>query len=67
MEGEACASHTEMDGGVPGVHVHSQPTDEWTDVKGQKSKVYDSNYWLCTITIDDDVRYIVDTIKANIL
>ena len=41
---------------VPGVHVHSQPTDEWTNVKGQKSKVYDSNYWLCTITIDPEVK-----------
>ena len=41
---------------VPGVHVHSQPTDEWTEVKGQKSKVYDSNYWLCTITIDENVK-----------
>ena len=41
---------------VPGVHVHSQPTEEWTDVKGQKSKVYDCNYWLCTITIDEDVK-----------
>ena len=41
---------------VPGVHVHAQPNVEWTDVKGQKSKVYDSNYWLCTITIDEDVK-----------
>ncbi len=41
---------------VPGVHVHSQPTDEWTDAKGQKSKVYDSNYWLCTITINPEVK-----------
>ena len=41
---------------VPGVHVHSQPTEEWTDVKGQKSKVYGSNYWLCTITIDENVK-----------
>ena len=40
---------------VPGVTVHKQP-DEWTDVKGQKSKVYDSNYWLCTITLDPSVR-----------
>ena len=31
---------------VPGVHVHSQP--EGGD--------YDSNFWLCTITIDPDVR-----------
>ena len=31
---------------VPGIHVHSQPdTGE-----------YDSNYWLCTITIDEDVE-----------
>ena len=41
---------------VPGIKVHSQPTDEWTNVKGQKSKVYDSNYWLCTITIDPKVK-----------
>ena len=31
---------------VPGVHVHSQPSN------GD----YDSNYWLCTITIDEDVK-----------
>lgn len=31
---------------VPGIHVHSQPdTGE-----------YDSNYWLCTITIDPEVK-----------
>ena len=41
---------------VPGVHVHSQPSEEWTDAKGQKSMVYDSNYWLCTITIDPEVK-----------
>ena len=41
---------------VKGITVHSQPTEEWTDVKGQKSKVYDSNYWLCTITIDENVK-----------
>ena len=29
---------------VPGVHVHSQP-DEWSMVNGQRSMVYDSNYW----------------------
>ena len=40
---------------VPGVHVHSQP-DEWSMVHGQRSMVYDSNYWLCTITIDPSVR-----------
>ena len=31
---------------VPGVHVHSQPADGG----------YDSNYWLCTITIDEKVK-----------
>ena len=31
---------------VPGIHVHSQPNN------GD----YDSNYWLCTITIDEDVK-----------
>lgn len=31
---------------VPGITVHKQPT----------SGEYDSNYWLCTITIDEDVK-----------
>ena len=31
---------------VPGVHVHSQPNN------GD----YDSNYWLCTITLDPDLK-----------
>ena len=31
---------------VPGVHMHSQPA----------SGEYDSNYWLCTLTLDPDVR-----------
>ena len=31
---------------VPGIHVHSQPA----------TGEYDSNYWLCTITIDPDVN-----------
>ena len=32
--------------GFPGIKVHSQPT----------SGEYDSNYWLCTITIDPEVK-----------
>ena len=40
---------------VPGIKVHSQP-DEWSMVNGQRSMVYDSNYWLCTITIDENVK-----------
>ena len=31
---------------VPGIHVHSQPA----------TGDFDSNYWLCAITIDEDVR-----------
>ena len=38
--------YEELLAGVPGIHVHSQPAD------GD----YDSNYWLCTITIDPEVR-----------
>ena len=38
--------YEELLAGVPGVHVHSQPNN------GD----YDSNYWLCTITIDPEVK-----------
>ncbi len=38
--------YEELLAGVPGVNVHSQPT----------TGEYDSNYWLCTITIDEDVK-----------
>ena len=38
---------------VPGIHVHSQPSD----INPQTSlPVYDSNYWLCTITLDPDLK-----------
>ena len=40
---------------VPGIKVHSQP-DQWSMVHGHRSMVYDSNYWLCTITIDENVK-----------
>ncbi len=40
---------------VKGIKVHSQP-DEWSMVNGQRSMVYDSNYWLCTITLDPALR-----------
>ncbi len=38
---------------VAGIHVHSQPSriSELENIP-----VYDSNYWLCTITIDENVR-----------
>ena len=41
---------------VPGITVHSQPKEKWSMVNGQWSMVYDSNYWLVTITIDEDVK-----------
>ena len=38
---------------VKGITVHSQPSD----IDPQTSQpVYDSNYWLCTITIDENVK-----------
>ena len=38
---------------VKGITVHCQPSD----INPQTSlPVYDSNYWLCTITIDEDVK-----------
>ena len=40
---------------VPGIHVHSQP-EEWSMVNGQRSMVYDSNFWLCTITLDENLK-----------
>lgn len=51
---------------VPGIKVHSQPTQSYnchtdsteiTDkASGQQKLLYDSNYWLCTIVLDEKVR-----------
>ena len=41
---------------VPGVHVHSQPDVRCKMADGREVPVYDSNYWLCTITIDENVK-----------
>ena len=38
--------YEELLAGAQGVHVHSQPA----------TGEYDSNYWLCTITLDENVR-----------
>ena len=38
--------YEELLAGVPGIRVHSQPA----------GGDYDSNYWLCTITIDENVK-----------
>ena len=42
---------------VPGVHVHSQLKGHTESTENtEKVPVYDSNYWLCTITIDENVK-----------
>ena len=41
---------------VPGVHVHSQPDVRCKMDDGREIPTYDSNYWLCTITIDPEVK-----------
>ena len=50
--------YEELLANVPGVHVHSQPS--LTPVPSPTGEgsvpVYDSNYWLCTITIDPDLK-----------
>ena len=38
--------YEEMLKDVPGIHVHSQP----------ETGEYDSNYWLCTMTLDPDLK-----------
>lgn len=40
------ALYEELLKGIPGIHMHCQPSD----------KRYDSNFWLCTATIDADVK-----------
>ena len=41
---------------VKGIHVHTQPkvSPKGGDLEG--ASVYDSNYWLCTIMIDPDLK-----------
>ena len=48
---------------VPGIKVHSQPKDVIStnaerslDCARDDKPVYDSNYWLCTITIDESLK-----------
>jgi len=40
---------------VPGIKVHKAPNTLTAD---GKSQLYDSNYWLCTITLDPNLRII---------
>ena len=41
---------------VPGVHLHKQPTNEELGMRNEECPKYDSNYWLCTATLDPEVR-----------
>ena len=41
---------------VKGVTVHKQPDGRCKMADGREIPVYDSNYWLCTITIDENVK-----------
>ena len=41
---------------VPGVHVHRQMSNEELGMSNEATPVFDSNYWLCTMTIDEDVK-----------
>ena len=41
---------------VKGVTVHKQPDVRCKMSDGREIPVYDSNYWLCTITLDENVK-----------
>jgi len=41
---------------VKGITVHKQPNVRCKMADGREIPVYDSNYWLCTITIDENVK-----------
>jgi len=41
---------------VPGITVHKQPDVRCKMAEGRDIPVYDSNYWLCTITINPEVK-----------
>ncbi len=48
--------YEELFADVKGITVHSQPDVRCLMDDGSEQPVYDSNYWLCTITIDENVR-----------
>ena len=41
---------------VKGITVHKQPDVRCKMADGREIPVYDSNFWLCTITIDENVK-----------
>jgi dTDP-4-amino-4,6-dideoxygalactose transaminase len=52
------ALYEELLADVPGVKVHGQPNEGSSHSKAAEpsAKLFDSNYWLCTITLDPDVK-----------
>ena len=49
--------YEELLAGVPGITVHSQPVSSFKiQDSGKEIPVYDSNYWLCTITLDPGLK-----------
>jgi dTDP-4-amino-4,6-dideoxygalactose transaminase len=51
--------YEELLAGVPGITVHSQPKLRIENLElrdSVESNIYDSNYWLCTITLDPELR-----------
>ena len=41
---------------VPGIKVHAQPDVRCKMADGREIPLYDSNYWLCTITLDPSLK-----------
>lgn len=48
------ALYEQMLADVPGITVHKQPNENANET--QNTPKYDSNYWLCTITLDPDLK-----------
>ena len=48
--------YEELLANVPGVKVHCQPDVRCKMADGREVPVFDSNYWLCTITLDPDLK-----------
>ena len=42
--------------GVEGIKVHKQPDVRCKMADGRESPVYDSNFWLCTMTLDPSMK-----------
>ena len=42
---------------VPGIRIHKAPTSEELGVRSEEL-VCDSNYWLCAITLDEDLKIV---------